>query len=124
MTDGRTVLVVEDEPLARQFVLSACEIAGVEGLQAKSGAEALQLLEARPNVDLVYVDVNMPGEMDGLDLVHYVRQRSPGVAIIVSSGDPAVARAKLPPGAVFVPKPVGIDELVAALQGGMASQVD
>jgi YesN/AraC family two-component response regulator len=45
--------------------------------EAADAAEALHVLAEHPAIGLVFTDVNMPGEMDGLDLAHEVHQRRP-----------------------------------------------
>jgi CheY-like chemotaxis protein len=46
-------------------------------LEAGSAAEAIALLERRPEIRVVFTDVQMPGTMDGLALAKYVRERWP-----------------------------------------------
>ena len=49
-------------------------------------AEAIAMMEANPEIRVVFTDIQMPGTMDGLALSHYVRKRWPPTMIIVSSG--------------------------------------
>ena len=57
-------------------------------------------------IKVVFTDINMPGDMDGLTLAHYVRQHWPHMVIIVSSGKRLPTLAALPVGARFLAKPV------------------
>jgi CheY-like chemotaxis protein len=80
------VLVVEDEPLIRMNAVTTIENAGIGVLQAASADEAIAILEACPDVRVVFTDVQMPGSMDGLKLAHFVRDRWPPIMIIATSG--------------------------------------
>ena len=99
------ILVVEDEGLIRMFAASAFEDAGYTVLEAGSAAEALHILEARDDVILVFTDVNMPGNMNGIKLAATVRDRWPNVNIAVTSGMAVPREGEIPPGGYFVPKP-------------------
>jgi CheY-like chemotaxis protein len=101
------VLVVEDHPLIRMGALDLVASAGFEALQARDADEAIQILEARADIRLVFTDVEMPGTMDGLKLVHYIRGRWPAVLLLVASGKTIVEESHLPTGARFFPNPIG-----------------
>jgi CheY-like chemotaxis protein len=99
------VLVVEDHVLIRQGALDIVNSAGFEALEAQSADEAIMILESRTDIRLVFTDVEMPGTMDGLKLVHYIRERWPPVHLIVASGKAILAESQLPTGAKFFFKP-------------------
>ena len=99
------VLVVEDEALVRLSAREGIEAAGFKVYEAYNADEAIRLLEAHPDIELIFTDVDMPGSMDGLKLAHYVRGRWPPVKIIVTSGHVKVTEESLPAGALFLPKP-------------------
>jgi CheY-like chemotaxis protein len=88
MSVGVVVLVVEDEQLVRMVAVEALQDAGYVTLEAGSADDAIQLLETRPDIRLVFTDVHMPGSMDGLKLAAAVRKRWPPVRIIVTSARP------------------------------------
>jgi CheY-like chemotaxis protein len=111
------VLVVEDHPLVRRGVSEVIVEAGFETLEASSPAEAIRILEARPDIHLVFTDAEMPGTMDGLELAHYIRNRWPPVKLIVVSGKLAIDPQELPPGARFFPKPYRETSIVEAMVG-------
>ena len=75
------VLVVDDEPIARQNLAHALERDGITADVAADGEEALALL-AQTAYPLVLTDLRMPG-MDGLSLLREVRQRLPQTEVIV-----------------------------------------
>ena len=103
-----TVLVVEDDFLVRICAADALSEAGFQVLEAADAPEALALLDRAP-VDVVFTDVNMPGEFDGLGLAERVARRWPGVAVVVTSG--RGFPNGLAAGARFVPKPYMPDAL-------------
>ncbi|OUI79509.1 response regulator, partial [Acetobacter tropicalis] len=59
--DGRLILVVDDETGVRSVTSGFLRRAGYEVLEASSGAEALAMVEGRPEISLVVMDVMMPG---------------------------------------------------------------
>jgi two-component system, response regulator PdtaR len=111
------VLVVEDHPLVRVGVLEVIIEAGFETLEASSAAEAIRILEGRPDIHLVFTDAEMPGTMDGIELAHYIRNRWPPVKLIVVSGKVVIDPQELPPGARFFPKPYHETSIVEAMVG-------
>ena len=87
MTDMRTakILVVEDEELVRSFLLEVLKREGYVGLAASDAGRALALLD-EADIDLVLLDLHMPGPADGEDLLYLLRDRGDEVPIIIVSG--------------------------------------
>lgn len=71
------ILIVEDEFLLRVDSAEVIESAGFEVIQAANADEAIAILIARPDIHVVFTDIQMPGSMDGLKLARYVRNRWP-----------------------------------------------
>ena len=113
---GGVVLVVEDHPLVRMAVLEVMIEAGFEALDASSASGAIRMLEARPDIRLVFTDAEMPGTMNGIGLAHYIRKRWPPVKLIVVSGE-EIASDELPAGARFFHKPYRETSIVEAMIG-------
>ena len=90
------VLIVEDEALVRLSARAEIEAAGFKVYEANNADEAIRILEANSDIELVFTDVDMPGSMDGVKLAHYVRTRWPPVKIIVTSGYQHVTAEQLP----------------------------
>ena len=109
-----TVLVVEDEPLIRFIVVEDLRDAGFSVVEASGADEAIAILEARQDIQLVFTDVDMPGSMNGAKLAAAVRDRWPPVHIIITSGKgmPAI----MPSLALFIPKPYTAQNVVAAMR--------
>lgn len=107
------VLVVEDEAFVNWTTCEALTDAGYEAIAASNADEAIEILESRSDIDVLFTDVDMPGSLDGIRLAAAVRDRWPPVHIIVTSGKHTPA--KLPERAVFVPKPYRHDKIVDTL---------
>lgn len=110
------VLVVEDEPIIRMNAVAVIEDAGYYVIEAADADEAIRLLETRPDIRVVFTDIEMPGgSMDGLKLIHAVRRRWPPVILILASGRVSPLVGDMPPETVFLRKPYVEDDLLKAL---------
>jgi DNA-binding NarL/FixJ family response regulator len=113
------VLIADDHPLFRAALvqaLSGC-LDDAEILQARDLPEAWACLESRDDIDLVLLDLHMPGNQ-GLAGLASIRCHFPAVAVVVVSAneDPRVIRRVLDHGAAgFIPKSSGLAELTEAL---------
>lgn len=99
------VLVVEDEPLLRMMAIDLVENAGFEAVEARNANEAVQILETRTDIRIVFTDVDMPGGMDGLKLAASIRDRWPPIEIIITSGMRWVDENMIPAHTKFFAKP-------------------
>jgi DNA-binding response OmpR family regulator len=111
-----TVLVVDDEPIVREVVVSYLEREGYRTLQAADGERARQLVEdASPN--LVVLDVMLP-QLDGLELCRWIRKRSDlPVILLTARGEEADRIVGLELGADdYVTKPFSPRELAARVR--------
>ncbi len=91
MREGRhrgdeTVLVVEDDGGVRDFAVSVLRDLGYRVLEAPNGDGALDILNAEPDIDLLFTDVVMPGTLNGADLAKAARQLRPSLHILFTSG--------------------------------------
>ena len=109
------ILVVEDEPLIRAYAAEMLQDAGWRALEASDSTDALKLLGAHPEVDVVFTDVTMPGEMDGLALAECVHRLHPQVELVVTSGRHVIANDNLPDDGTFLRKPYGFDDLIEVI---------
>ena len=111
------ILVVDDEPDLEPLMLQRMRRDIRSGRYkmtfARDGVEALQMLEADPDIDMVLSDINMP-RMDGLTLLDQIPKVSPNLrSVIISAyGDMKNIRTAMNRGAFdFVTKPVDFDDL-------------
>lgn len=118
------VLVVEDEPLLRMYAVDVFEDSGFATVEAGTADEAIQILETRLDIRIVFTDIDMPGSMDGLRLAAAIRDRWPPIEIIITSGHVRAQDVNLPDRAVFFSKPYDPDRVVAEMQRMAASGIN
>ncbi len=88
------VLVVDDEDDLLEIAIAYLRDMGHVALKANNAAIALDLAAREADLDLVITDILMPGGMNGVQLAQKLREQSPGIKIIYSSGFPADALAE------------------------------
>ncbi len=112
-----TILVVDDEPPIVRLVQLRLESAQMTVLTARSGAEALTLLENEP-IDLIVLDVTMPG-MDGFETLRHIRAQSnvPVLMLTARTLDMDKLRGLTSGADDYVTKPFNPDELAARITG-------
>lgn len=105
-----TVLVVEDEPSVRSFVVRSLQRYGFTTLECATGAEAVELLRSpgAPAVDLLLTDAVMPG-MTGPELIDQVHRIHIELRTLLMSG---YTRGEVAPGSPYLAKPFTSEELV------------
>ena len=99
------ILLVEDEFLIRMAVGDSFRDAGFEVVEAFNGDEAIDVLMAGKPIDVILSDVHMPGSVDGIGLLRFVRANFPHIPTIIASGR-LESRVALAEGAIaFLSKP-------------------
>jgi two-component system, response regulator PdtaR len=106
------ILVVEDEALVRLAAVGMLEDAGFRMIEAVNADEALELLAADSDIQLLFTDINMPGTINGLALARQVHDRWPHIGIMVASANRVPQSQDLPAGSWFEQKPYSIDAVV------------
>ncbi len=122
-----TILVVEDDTLVRQHVVSALETLGYRVLGAANGPEALEVLRTTDDLDLLFTDVVMPGGMNGRELADAARELRPNLPVLFTSGyteDAIVHHGRLDPGVQLLRKPYRRQELAAKLRQVLNGRTD
>ena len=110
------ILVVEDEALIRLWAADLLEENGFSVLEAKDADAALKVLESRPDVKLLFTDVQMPGSLNGMELAREVHARWPHILLVITSGRDRPARAEIPDDGRFVAKPYSAEELLVQVK--------
>lgn len=100
-----SVLVVEDDPVLRLCITDDLSELGFELFEAADAQEAIDQLTRHETIGVMFTDVDMPGDMNGIGLAELVKDRWPPVRIIVTSGEHRLCGADLPPASRFLPKP-------------------
>ena len=116
------VLLVEDEPQVRMQARRLLERYGHSVLEAKDGAEGLELFQTRPGaIDVIVSDVVMP-VLGGVEMVNRARSVSPGVPVVFVSGFTAQDRdLPLDARTAFVAKPYSMASLCEAIETVIAA---
>jgi PAS domain S-box-containing protein len=115
---GERVLVVEDNPDVKSVAVSLLEQLNYKVISVDSGRAALDLIESGEQVDMVFSDVMLPGEVDGVQLAKALRERRPDLPVLLTSGyAEALTRSQ---GIPLLRKPYRMAALADALHGVLA----
>ena len=115
---GLRILLVDDDEIILDSVPGMLENSGHVVLKAASGREAMLLIEAGVPVDVVIVDLNMPG-MDGFEVLTAVRSIRPALPLLLATGsqDATVEeRTRQMPSTACIRKPFSMDEIAEKLR--------
>ena len=115
---NETVLVVEDEPRVRRMTIARLQDLGYRVLDAAHGPAALALIDAHPEIDLLFTDMVMPGGMTGADLALSVRAKRPGIKVLFTSGyaEPDMVKRGLEAEGQWLKKPYSILDLARTIR--------
>jgi len=118
------ILVVEDDSDVRAVASSLLEDLGYFVLEAETGSDALKLIDRGERVDLVFTDVIMPGEMNGIDLVREMKVKHAGIPVLLTSGYTAqrIAMGEMAEGLQLLRKPYTQVDLSLAVKRVMSDQ--
>jgi PAS domain S-box-containing protein len=119
-----TILVVEDDALVRKSVVAQIESLGYAALAASGAAEALDVIDQTPKLDLLFTDTIMPGGMNGRQLVDEALKRRPALKILYTSGyseDVVVHQGRLDAGVLLLVKPYRKTELAKMIRVALGS---
>ncbi len=112
------ILVVEDEPGVRAVTVEALNVLGYRVLEADGAVAALRLLEAHPNVALLFTDIVMP-EVNGARLAEAARAMRPGLKVLFTTGytrNAVVHNGVVDPGVDLLGKPFTFEALAAKVR--------
>jgi DNA-binding NtrC family response regulator len=121
---SQTVLLVEDDSIVRNFIVTSLERENLMVFPACDAAEALEIFRSRLKVDLLLTDVQLETGMSGIELAERIIEEKPGTKVLVISGYPdreiEAAEKRLP----FLRKPFThaiLNEAVAEVLGSTIS---
>ena len=113
-----SILVIDDDPDVRGFIVAALEEQGYRVREASDGREGLAEVD-RQTPDLVVLDFIMPG-LSGADVARHIRAKNPGQAILFVSGySETEAVKRTAPDAPLLAKPFRADTLHKAVRGAL-----
>jgi PAS domain S-box-containing protein len=113
------ILVVEDDTLVRNYVVTQIRSLGYTTLEASNAAEALALISSNATIDLLFTDVIMPGPMNGRLLVDEAVKRRPSLKTLYTSGyteNAIVHHGRLDSGVLLLAKPYRKPELARMIR--------
>ena len=119
---NETVLLVEDDALVRRYAHDQLVALGYAVIEAHNGRQALQVLQERDGVDLLFTDVVMPG-MTGKQLADQARLLRPQLRVLYTSGyteNAIVHHGRLDPGVHLLTKPYRREELARRVRDAMS----
>jgi len=117
----KTILVVEDEEFSFLLIKGILETTAANLLRAYNGKNALDILQANPNIDLILTDLHMP-EMDGITTIGKIRQVNKTVPIIVQTAfntSDEKEKSFLAGCNDYITKPIQTKELLTAIASYM-----
>jgi CheY-like chemotaxis protein len=103
-----SILVVEDDPLVRNYVVAQLRSLGYRTFTARDSTEALAVIDNAEELDLLFTDVIMPGAMNGRQLADEAVKRRPSLKVLFTSGyteNAIVHHGRLDPGVLLLAKP-------------------
>jgi PAS domain S-box-containing protein len=115
---GLRALVVEDSDLVRRTLERALTQLGFGVVAVGAADAALARLQSGERFDLLFSDVGLPGEMDGVQLAKAVEVLAPDVTVVLTSGDTSTVETGGRPWAVL-PKPFKVSALIEVLEAGL-----
>jgi PAS domain S-box-containing protein len=118
---NETVLLVEDNPEVREVAGMLLDQLGYRVCPVQSASAAWQLLESGEAIDLVFTDIVMPGELDGLALAYRIKEEYPDIAVLLTSGY-AKAANTLEAGFPVLHKPYQLPTLAEAIRRALDAE--
>jgi CheY-like chemotaxis protein len=124
--DAKTILVVDDDPDAREFLTTVLQDNGFAATTAEDGAEALRMIEQEPP-DLVALDITMP-EKSGVAVYRKLKEddRLKAIPVVIITGISdefqkfISTRRHVPPPEGYISKPVDHENFIAMVRDLLA----
>jgi nitrogen-specific signal transduction histidine kinase len=115
---GKTVLVIEDEPVVRAVVIEMLAEQGYRTLEAVDGPTGVKILRSGERIDMLVTDIGLPG-MNGRQVADQARETRPGLRILFITGyaeSAAMSEGFLQPGMELITKPFDLDHLAQRIR--------
>jgi CheY-like chemotaxis protein len=118
-----TILVVEDDRLVKDYVLAQLHALGYGTLDVGTAAEALALVDAGSEFDLLFTDVIIQGTMNGRQLAGEISKSKPDLKVLFTSGyteNAIIHHGRLDPGVLLLAKPYRKSDLAVMIRKALA----
>ncbi len=109
------VIIAEEDTTQRREIVRYLQENDFRVLHAADADEAMALLRSHPEARAFITDSHIPCKIDGHELARVVRQRWPGMAVIMISGHSDASSGSVPDGAEFIAKPDLFERLAPTL---------
>jgi signal transduction histidine kinase/CheY-like chemotaxis protein len=119
-----SILIVEDDALVREYVVTQISSLGYDTLAASNAAEALAIIDGPERIDLLFTDVIIPGGMNGRQLAIEALRRRRGLKVLYTSGyteNAIVHHGRLDAGVLLLAKPYLSSDLARMIRTALAS---
>jgi signal transduction histidine kinase len=119
-----SILIVEDDALVREYVVTQIGGLGYDTLAASNAAEALAIIDGPERIDLLFTDVIIPGTMNGRQLAIEALRRRQGLKVLYTSGyteNAIVHHGRLDAGVLLLAKPYLRSDLARMIRTALAS---
>lgn len=114
-----SILVVEDDPLVREYVLTQLKALGYDVLSAADGKQAMDILESEQSIDLLLTDVVLPEGFNGRKIAEHALKLRPALRVLYTSGyteNSIVHHGRLDKGVLLLSKPYKREELASKVR--------
>ena len=121
---GACILLVDDDDFVRRYAEEALLQLGYRVVAAASGPQALEALQSKDDIELLFTDIVMPGGMNGRELVAAARRINPAIRVLYTSGfmsSEIVRLTRLDPEARLLEKPYRRAQLAEAVRESLAA---
>jgi PAS domain S-box-containing protein len=121
-----TILVVEDDRLVRDYVLTQLRSLGYVTLEAANALEARTIVNEGHAFDLLFTDMIMPGAINGRQLADELRQIKPGLKVLFTSGyteNAIIHHGRLDSGILLLAKPYRKSDMARMIRTALAGEL-
>lgn len=118
----RRVLLVEDNADVAEINAANFEDLGYAVVQAPNASAALGILQADRNFNLVFSDIVMPGDLDGIELARTIRGLTPSLPVLLTTGYSEASEVALREGYQILRKPFRKDQLRERVEALLATE--
>jgi signal transduction histidine kinase len=119
-----SILIVEDDALVREYVVTQIKRFGYHTLAASNAVEGLAIINGPERIDLLFTDVIIPGGMNGRQFATEALRRRPALKVLYTSGyteNAIVHHGRLDAGVLLLPKPYVSADLARMIRTALAS---
>jgi signal transduction histidine kinase/CheY-like chemotaxis protein len=120
----KSILIVEDDALVREYVVTQIESLGYRTLAASNAAQALAIVNGHETIDLLFTDVIIPGGMNGRQLALAAQKQRPELKVLYTSGyteNAIVHHGRLDAGVLLLAKPYLSSDLARMIQTALTA---